>query len=168
MIFIGIDPGKSGFTAILRPSGTVNCIATPTVKSGKKNAYDEAGMRRALLEVWHTPHPVVETDLFCTIERQQAYPKQGAVSNFSTGEGFGLWKGLLLGMRVPFEVVTPQAWKKAMLAGTAKDKGASIVKAGELFPGVDLRRTERCKGPSHDKAEALLIAEFGRRLKAGL
>ena len=165
MIYIGIDPGKSGFTSMAFPSGRISCYETPTMPSGKREVYDPAAMRKVLLNAWDVSDPVTEDDLFCCIEKQQAFPQQGGVSNYSTGFGYGLWLGLLAGLRIPYQTVTPQAWKKVMLGGSAKDKTASIVLAGQLFPKIDLKRTAKCKGPSHDKAESLLLLEYAKRSK---
>ena len=53
--------------------------------------------------------------------------------------------------------VRPQVWKKAL--GVTSDKNTSLALARELFPEavLDLKK-------HHGKAEALLIAEYARRL----
>ena len=43
----------------------------------------------------------------------------------------------------------------------------SIIAAGRLFPSIDLRRSERARVAHDGKAEALLIAMYGRRLDKG-
>ena len=165
MIYIGIDPGKSGFTSMSFPSGRISCYETPTMPSGKREVYDPAAMRKVLLNAWDVSDPVVEDDIFCCIEKQQPFPQQGGVSNYSTGFGFGLWLGLLAGLRIPYVAISPREWKKVMLGGSAKDKAASIILAGQLFPRIDLKRTDRCKGPSHDKAESLLLMEYAKKTR---
>ncbi len=46
-------------------------------------------------------------------------------------------------------------------------KTKSILAASRLFPRVDLRRTARSKVAHDGLTDALLIAEFGRRLRTG-
>jgi len=43
------------------------------------------------------------------------------------------------------------------------DKNSSIEVAKRLFPGIDLRRTERSRKDDDGLAEALLMAEYARR-----
>ena len=64
-------------------------------------------------------------------------------------------------VRAVVEHVRPAKWKKEF-SGTS-DKNTSIEVAKRLFPGVDLRRTERCTKDHDGKAEALLLAEISRR-----
>lgn len=94
------------------------------------------------------------------LEQVHSMPKQGVASSFNFGRGFGLWEGLLAGMRFPYTLVSPQRWKKAMLADMAKDKGASVLRAKQLFPNC-VEQLKLVK--DHNKAEALLLAEYGRR-----
>ena len=90
-------------------------------------------------------------------------PGQGVRSMFTMGYGVGVWTGLLVGLLLPYNRVTPQRWKKLMMDGiAAKDKDASRHRAQQLFPLADLRLKK------HDgRAEALLIAEYGHRTLGG-
>lgn len=104
------------------------------------------------------------------VEKAQAMPKQGVSSMFNYGVGFGEIIGWLKSMEVPYTLVTPSQWTKAMHMGVSaklEGKARSIEAAQRLFPGVSLLPTERCTKASDGKAEALLICEFGRRLLAG-
>jgi hypothetical protein len=104
---------------------------------------------------------------FVIIEKSQAFPDQGAVSNFSTGHGFGLWLGLIVAMGLGHELVRPAVWKKDM--GLDKDKKRSIMIAKRLFPvTADLYKVPRGRVDSLDgRAEALLMAEWMRRKLQG-
>jgi crossover junction endodeoxyribonuclease RuvC len=91
-------------------------------------------------------------------------PKQGVASSFTFGEGFGIWKGIIAAFQLPVELVSPQRWKKTMLADQGKEKDASRFKAMQLFPSV----ADQLKRVKDDgRAEALLLAEYGRRLRKG-
>lgn len=154
---IGIDPGLSGAIAFVAGEGAATVDSTPTVSSKKGKAvrrdYNIVEMRDLLLSM-RDPHVVA------FLEQVSAMPGQGVTSMFSFGRGVGLWEGLLVGLGIPFERVTPQRWKGSVLAGTSKDKGAAILRAQQLFPGVKI-------GKSDGKAEALLIATYGLRVVSG-
>lgn len=91
------------------------------------------------------------------IERQQAMPKQGVVSTFKLGYGFGQIVSTCSLSRSPFTLVTPNNWKRAM--NLPKDKDAARRMAQQWFP--DLAGQLKRKKDEH-RAEALLIAAFGR------
>lgn len=160
--FIGIDPGLSGAVAIIKEDGTAAVIDTPTtqVKSGKKNKnlYVESLMADIFREY-------AGTNVTVSLEKAQSMPKQGVASTFSTGEGYGLWRGILAALQIPYTIVTPQKWKKAMMSGMGKEKSASCYRAQQLFPSVELFGPEG--GAKDGRGDALLIAEYGRRISNG-
>ena len=160
LIFIGIDPGKTGFVAIVTEHDLVAAEPTPTIKVGKKNEYNVPGMRNILADINEPGR-----QCHAILEKQQAMPGQGVSSMFSIGQGFGLWEGLLVGLGIPYTIVHPRTWKKEMLRDVPGDdpKGRSILACGRMFPEVSLLRTERCRKPDHNMAEAILLAEYGRR-----
>ena len=157
MIFIGIDPGKSGAVAVLDgDTERFGRSVFPTPTDGKE--YNEAAML-ALLEEY-------DMAKLCAIEKTQAMPGQGSTSMHSIGYGAGLWHMALTACRIPFQVVSPRVWQKVMHAGIGGDdlKAKSIIAAKRLFPLVSLKRTERSKIDDHNMAEALLLAEYARRV----
>jgi crossover junction endodeoxyribonuclease RuvC len=155
MKYIGIDPGKTGAVAILSNVNTVEFYDCPLIKIGKnKTALDFHEMATILDRARYG------TDALAIIEKVSAMPGQGVTSMFSFGTNFGAWQGILAALQIPYELTTPQAWKKAMMAGQPKDKDASRGVARQLFPlsgdGLKLKK--------HDgRADALLMAEFLRR-----
>jgi crossover junction endodeoxyribonuclease RuvC len=156
-ISIGIDPGLEGAIVALKLDGTLFFWDTPThrvsAKSSKRE-YDFWSVRNILAASgMHEPKHVY-------IERQQAMPKQGLSSTFKTGLGFGMWLGMLAGLEIPYTVVTAVAWKKTMMAGMSKEKGASIIRAKQLFPTA---AGELSLKKHHGRADALLIAAYGRQ-----
>ena len=141
MIYIGIDPGKDGALAMISDVGAASVVPyDPDVY--KATLYVSREQARAVLE------------------HVGAMPGQGVTSMFSFGENFGYIKGLLEAYQIPYELVRPQRWKKAFgISG----KNQSVEVCKRLFPGVSLRRTERCKKDHDGMAEALLMAEYARR-----
>lgn len=100
------------------------------------------------------------------IEKAQAMPGQGVSSMFNYGTGFGKLLGWMEALKLPHTLVTPREWTKEMHKGctgeNAKEK--SLQAAKRLFPHMKLEATERSKKPHAGIVDALLIAEFGRRL----
>lgn len=144
MIYIGCDPGKDGAMAVITPDTET---VFPFDRDGYRNVLE--GLRG------------FSDNCRCCLERVGAMPKQGVNSMFHFGENFGFIQGLLTAYSIPYELVTPQKWKKEFqITG---DKNSSIAVCKRLFPGVDLRRTDRCKKDHDGMAEALLMAEWARR-----
>jgi len=169
--FVGIDPGKKGFTAELLDDALHTATPIPVTKDNK---YDLPAIV-ALARTWRG-HWVV-------LERQQAAYKRGGHneqqtnnmvrSSFTTGRGFGMWEGVLTALGIKYILVMPGVWKRKMGITVPKDFGSqdarkkeskrlAKAKAAELFPGIDLRAkpSKRCK-PNADKAEAILLAYYG-------
>jgi len=149
MVFIGIDPGKSGALAVVH--STVNATRAVELYS-----FDEAKYRE-ILEKYGKNRSVGG----CVLERVGAMPGQGVTSMFSFGLNYGYIRGLLEAFEIPHELVLPRAWKREF--GVTADKNTSVEVAQRLFPDVSLLRTERCKKPDDGFAEALLMAEYARR-----
>lgn len=103
---------------------------------------------------------------YCVLERVHAMPGQGVTSMFNMGENYGFIQGFLSANKIPFELITPQKWKREY--GVTADKNTSIAVCQRLFPNVDLRRNPKCRVAHDGKAEALLIAEYGRRHYKGV
>lgn len=157
---LGIDPGISGAVALLRPEDQVRFWDTPSIKSGGKREYDAVGMHVILVQADMALDDIIGLRLHAYVERSQAMPKQGPTGMFNYGKGYGLWLGLLIGLGIPYTLVSPRTWRKVMMPDMAKDKGASLLRAKQLFPqcAAQLQLVK-----DHDKAEALLIAAWGQR-----
>ena len=143
MIYIGVDPGKNGGIAFIDSDGV---IAFPFSEE------------RLLIELDGIAQ---EYECICYLEHVHAMPKQGVSSTFNFGMNFGFIQGVLKAYAIPYELVAPQKWKKEF--SCTSDKNTSIEVCKRLFPDVNLKATERCKKDHDGMAEALLIAEYGRR-----
>lgn len=161
MIFVGIDPGLDGAVArlgyIVQPVPDYNKVwDAPAARDGKHRVLLPVEMRKILIEAASGQECIV------FIEKVHSMPRQGVASSFNFGEGYGIWQGLIVGLGLRFEKVTPQRWQKEMLAGMQGGKEASIIRAQELFPDAELDKKKH-----HGRADALLIAEYGRRTMGG-
>lgn len=144
MIYIGIDPGLTGGIGVIRGESDITTMRyTPENLISVINQFAD------------------ESHVQFFVEQVHAMPKQGVTSTFNFGMGFGCILGILKALNMKYTLVKPQTWKRAM--GVTADKKTSIRKAQTLFPKVSLLPTPRCRVPDDGLAEALLIAEFGRR-----
>lgn len=146
MIYLGIDPGQKGGMAAIGSAGYEVKPMPDTTK----------GIRTALCLM------SCDSSTTCIIEHAQAMPKQGGVSMFNYGQHYGELIGIMTALGIKIIEVRAAVWKKAM--GLTKDKDASIALCERLFPSVDLLPSDRSRKPSDGMAEALLLAEYGRRM----
>lgn len=144
MIYLGIDPGKSGAMAVIF-DGMDETMLVPFEERKYINVLCNLSGRK------------VKTCL----EHVTAMPKQGVTSMFNFGVNFGYIRGLLEAYSIPYELVRPQKWKKEF--SITGDKNSSLEVCRRLFPDVSLRRTDKCRKDDDGMAEALLMAEYARR-----
>jgi len=155
MTIIGIDPGQSGAIAWIKGK-KVKAVMMPTQKMTKtKNELDGQTICK-LLKKHKVDHVF--------IEKVHSMPQQGVSSTFTFAKGYGILIGICTALEMPFTLVTPQAWKKVICAGMPKgSKDISIIVAKRLWPKINLYPTSRCTKESDGMADALCIAEYGRR-----
>lgn len=166
-MYIGIDPGSKGFVAVrigdnkvFRALGDGDWRGVSDFLAGLCKEYD----------------PV------CCMEEIHAVYGSSAGSTFAFGEVFGLLKGILVALGIPYHLVPPKTWQKEMWVSQDKvykatgrvgkdgqpikavdNKPTSINAARRLFPDVDFRRTAKCKAVDDNKCDAMLICDYGRR-----
>ena len=157
---IGIDPGLDAAPSrLIGAAGVEGFVDAPTPAA-----------TAAAADASTTPRPWLRSPAGCrrielaVIEAVGPMPRQGVASTFRFGYGFGLWMGVLAALRIPHQAVAPQAWKRVVLAGTAKDKAAAIAFAARRHPDVSLLATPRSRVPHDGLADAVCLAEYGRRL----
>lgn len=168
--YIAFDPGLDGGICVLDSSDgghviVMDDIVMPTLPTGRgtRRDYDE----RALADIvrnWAMPKMLGDTVL--VIERQQPFPKQGGVSNFTLGNGFGLLKGIAVGMGLSYHCVGPRTWQKVIYEGVpGEGKERSVIACRRMYPdnplpivGVRVKRV-------HDGcADARCIATWAGRV----
>lgn len=150
MNLIGIDPGKKGALA-WATENEADVLDTPLI--GK--AYDVISMAEGL----ESFYVAMKSKVGCRVilEKQWARPGNSAKSTSAMMEGYGIWKGILGALKIPYLEVAPQTWKK--LLKLSKDKEASRAMAIKLFPYLaSSLKFKKDEG----RAEALLLTEYGR------
>lgn len=159
--YIGIDPGTEGAIAVIWPDG-----------------------RREIHDIDHSFVDGIGTligiasrarqgniALAAVLEHVTAMPKQGVVSSFKFGASWGHLRGALIALGIPILTEPrPPQWKAKVMAGrhTGKDKKdqktAARDVARELYPDCsDLLK----RAKDSDRAEALLLAHYGKVTEAG-
>ena len=143
MYYAGIDPGKNGALAIIYPDGTAH--VTPLA------SLELTTVLKALSKERHR----------VCLEQVHAMPQQGVTSTFTFGMHYGWIKGILDAYNISYQEVAPQKWKRSYALDRTKQKSVDVCR--KLFPEVSLKPTERSKVDNDNMAEALLLAEYGRR-----
>jgi len=146
MIVAGIDPGANGALALMTPDDLF-VYDVPMV--GKD--VDEV----AWATIWM---PVLRRADHIWIEQVGAMPGQGVTSMFNFGQRFGFVKAMAYLAHAPVSFVRPQAWKAGVGITKGAEKGASRLRASQLFPKhADLWARVKDDG----RAEAALISYYG-------
>lgn len=178
MVYLGIDPGKSGGIALISDTGKVSVFATPTTKD---NELDIEAIYQLLYE---TQYVCIQQNqqLYCVLEDVHSIFGMSAKSNFQFGRGLGILEGILGSLKIEFVKITPKVWQKEVwgnIEPIATDTGkllkngqpklkidtkaTSLMVAKTLFPDVNLLATSRSKVEHDGIVDALLIAEYCRR-----
>lgn len=159
MNIVGIDPGKHGAIACISPSYGV--IKIPRVNWDPMP--EDLNLLVASLEMLLDPEND-STHIF--VEKAQSFPGGGVAGMFNYGVHFGEILGIVRALNIPHTLVPPRMWTRVMHVGTkdAEPKKRSLEACRRLFPDIKLTLTDRAKKPHDGAVDALLIAEYGRRL----
>lgn len=178
MLIVGIDPGKNGAMVSIDDHGKVNKTVIPLI--GKQ--LDILTLTN-IFRQW--PKECPEVRLF--IEDVHAIHGSAAGSTFSFGFVCGAIQTAAAAMQIPYILVNPKVWQAVVYHGIPEirkpstsitygprkgqiqkgkidTKKMSLLAARRLFPEVDLRKSDTCKVPHDGIVDALLIAEYGRRV----
>jgi len=157
MLYIGIDPGKSGAIAYVYDDDATAADAVKMPATDRDIwlalcCHDEANTRAVIEKVG--PSRSQDGDK----------RKQGVSSAWKFATNNGILRGCLAAANLRREFVSPQRWQrefglvfpKAMGLTSTEKKNRHKAKAQELFPHLKI---------THAIADALLIAEWARRQK---
>jgi len=163
-MFVGIDPGLEGAVAIVRDGGAhaapsvvfhdAPAVETKTSTGKRRRILDAAEMARILR--------AVDQGSLVTIEHVGPMPKQGVVSTFTFGMGYGLWQGICAALGLRYQLVHSTRWKGQLMAGQPKVKEAVVPHASRLYPGAAAELWTERRRALTGRADALLLAHYGR------
>lgn len=151
MIYLGVDPGARGAVSAIDEKNKV-LFAVPMSRENLINC-----VKKIRFDMITNNDGVI-----ACVEKVGAMPGQGVTSMFSFGKSAGFIEGVLESFEIPYQLVPPQTWKKSFSL-LHKDKKASIEMCKQLFPGINLLPTERCRKESDGLAEATLMALYAKR-----
>jgi len=155
MLIMGIDPGKNGAIVVLNVLGElVKQLIMPLNLEGEPDISFLVSSIGPLIEAHRG-------EVYVYIERAQAMPKQGVVSMFNYGKGYGKLLGYFEGVNVPIFRVQAQRWKKVVLSAMEHTKEGAIEFCRRFYPTLNLLRTPQCTKPHDGLADALCIAVYG-------
>lgn len=160
MLVAGIDPGLGGAVAFLAADGSccaIDDMPVLQVVRGKSKRRDLDG--HALFAMIERERPPLD---HVFIEQAQAMPGQAAYATGIFFQVYGEIRGILIGAGVPFTIVHPQTWKRAL--GVPAGKDGARARASQLLPhAAHLWPLKKHDG----RAEAAMIALYGARQLAG-
>tara|TARA_Y100000034_G_scaffold25945_1_gene30982 strand:+ start:3973 stop:4695 length:723 start_codon:yes stop_codon:yes gene_type:complete len=165
VIRIGIDNGADGaIVAINDVRDVIWASQTPHaslgVKRRKKGGGTKQGTKRVAapadardvmrhilgggtpgvpLWMWEAVRLGPKPDVFAVLEYAQSMPGQGISTTFEYARFYMMWQATLAAFGVPYEIVRPQAWQKAMLKGVegTNKKAKAMLKAQRTITGID-------------------------------
>lgn len=144
-LYIGIDNGSSGGIATLTDDNIFRVDPMPATDVDVLTIFEMIAAGDGF-----------KPKVFAYLEHAQAFPKMGVTSAFNYGKGYGAMQMALVAARIPFDIIVPRKWQAGLGCLTGGDKNVSKRRAEQLFPGIKI---------THATADALLIAEFCRRVR---
>lgn len=164
MVILGIDPGASGGIALFSGK-SMQAWPTPDIDENIVNLIKKISFN-------------IKPDL-CIMEQVGGYvgKKQPGSSMFNFGDINGFVRGVIKTLDIPVEMVTPQKWQKSFSIAprikgneskgikgetTTEWKKRLLMKAQSLYP---MTFKSLLAGHAYAIADAVLIAEYGRRLR---
>ncbi|XP_016505200.1 Holliday junction resolvase MOC1, chloroplastic-like [Nicotiana tabacum] len=158
---IGVDPDTSGALALLKPNQPPQVFDSPHLKvlvgKGVRKRLDA----KAIVQLLQSFEAPIGTTVY--VEQSTPYPQDGKQGWWSGGFGYGMWIGILVASGFSVIPVPSSAWKSEFqLTKERSNKDYSREVASELFPSLSslLKRKK-----DHGRAEALLIAAYGKGIK---
>lgn len=177
MIVIGIDIGLTGALAAVDSRGTATVRDIPTIPDGKGRRIDGRALILAIRDIV----PIGQSALVLFEDvHARSIGSGGRATNSMGSQGSmmqskGIVQAVVDIMRLECKAVQPQTWKRHFGLLLKREDGEkdsdfdrrkkarSMDTARGLFPAIghDLKRVK-----DHNRAEALLIAQFGHKVAA--
>ncbi len=153
-VFVGIDVGKKG--GIIMMDSNLNIVSKHIMPMIGKE-YDIQELKNILS---NEEHDIVHVAI------ENVHAIQGRIGN-SSNFGFGLGKGILMGMvaglELPYTLVNPKTWQKLAWEGVTKqadNKKTSLVAAKRIFPTTSFLATERSRVFHDGLVDGALMAYY--------
>lgn len=136
---VGIDPGASGGIAHIHANGDYMAFSMPATEH----------------DLWANIEILAERGVaLAVVEVVAARPGAGVSGMFKFGQNYGALRMAVVAAGIRLELVTPSVWQGKLNCRTKGDKNITKALAQRLFPRLKV---------THATADALLLAEYGRR-----
>jgi crossover junction endodeoxyribonuclease RuvC len=171
VVIVGIDPGLTGAVAVLSDDGTIVQTLAMPVLDGRVSGWTLIADGLNCINVHERGVPLVVIE-----EAEVRSVHQGVTSAFTTGVNYGVLLGTFELEDWPVEIVRSTVWTRDMKVqlspeerktskATRLRKERSVAMCDSLWP----QHREMWRGPRGGSldgiADALLIAEWGRRVR---
>ncbi len=163
MLIVGIDPGKTGALAVINDEGELVSRQPFPLVEGTLEPGPVFQMFQEVADCWQ-----FQNSIYAFIEKATAMKGQGVSSTFKFGMNYGFVRMAVAAMGWKHELVHSSRWTKVMHTGVdskLESKKKSGIAIQRLFPGESFLTTERSKKPHEGVVDAVLIAEYGRRMR---
>lgn len=157
--YLGIDPGKSGGLALIAGSTVIEWLEMPPTD----------------LDLFLYLQEISSMVSYAVLERVSSMPGEGHAGAFTFGEGYGKLQMALTAAKISYDKITPRVWQKGVgVTARAKQESKPQFKerlrshAQQLFPSLELWSQPKSLGKQRAVCDALLIAEYCKRMKEGL
>lgn len=162
MLVTGIDPGKQGAIVTLNSNRQIARYSSmPTIGNSKKKKIAPAEIRTLL-----------SADDVTTVFLESVFIKgkfRSRSSILSEGRNCYVIEGILAGLEIPYQMVQPKIWHKAVVGGDKrlKPKDRAFEKASQLWPQAEFvtnfnHVTKVQQELYRGMVDAALIADYGR------
>ncbi len=143
---LGVDPGVNGGMALLRVDGSIASVWVFRPVDTEDEVVGAVIDAVTLLKAYESSA--------CFFEKVGHMPTDGGQGSFTFGHIAGGLSFALRALGIRPRYVYPQAWQAEMECLSGGNKNVTKLRAKQLFPKEKVM---------HGSADALLIAEFGRR-----
>lgn len=172
-VYIGIDPGKQGFIAIIKNEENI-FFEMPYEKVDGKKVFCERCLKPLVEDIAELCKGY---EIKVAIEEVSGRGGWSAQNNFNFGYTAGLQKLMMIMLDADILMVRPQRWQAFMRQGypdlkktssTGKTQVRDPKAVAELivtteWPEVDFRKSIRARKNDDNKIDAFLIAQYLKR-----
>lgn len=161
MKIIGIDPGNAGAIITMDEKGGViekhvMPLKQTIVNKKKVKSLDLKKLKRIIVSNMDAEH--------CFIEKASSFSNQGVLGMFRYGVGYGSLLAMLEAFSINYFEINSRTWTSQFHKGLpksldSKQKSLKIIK--KLYPGINLKATERSKKAHEGLIDAILIGLYG-------
>lgn len=157
-MIIGIDPGLTGAIAFIDSRGCVVIEDIPTVDLPGNGLVKRKVDGLALARIVRNHCPASESaTVVCEAVRAMGGQNNAVQTQGSLMRTLGAIEAVFEVLRFPWAIVEPRVWKGHY--GLKSDKAQALTTARTLYPSAPLKLAKH-----HNRAEALLIAHYGREV----